>query len=186
MQFESRAAKSAGLHHLFIEVADHERNKLSGPNWFAPFSSNVQIVNGKPQYGKWDASASSGLPWVHPGFREAKSGETFDENDSSRVIRDRSGVVRAVAVPMKLRQGYFCGQPSEELSGFESLANVAATALAGSDNLHEHAFASDLTDLFRTPYAGVRYVFGEVSSVPNSFIAQGWGAGVLQFENVIV
>jgi hypothetical protein len=28
-QFESRAARSTGLHHLLVEVADHERHKMT-------------------------------------------------------------------------------------------------------------------------------------------------------------
>ncbi len=185
-QFEARAARSSGLHHLLVEVADGERGKMRGPNWFAAFPSTVQVVDGKPIYKKWDASASSGLPGIEPGFREAKAHETFTEAESGRVIRDGSGVARAVAVPMKLRQGYFCGCPSEEVSGFESLSNVAAAALAGANNLHEHVFATDLTDIFRKPRGGVRYIFGEVPSAPNRFIARGWVAGVLQFENGVL
>jgi len=131
-------------------------------------------------------SASGGMPWIDPGFREPQLNETFDESASHRVIRDRSGVMRAVAVPMKLRQGYFCGQPSEEVSGFKSLADVAATALAAAGTLHQHAFASDLTDIFRKPRGGVRYVFGEVPSAPRHFISHGWSAGVLQFKNGVL
>jgi hypothetical protein len=185
-QFEARAMRSSGLNHLFVEVADHERSKMSGPKWFAPFTCNVEIFEGKPKYSRWDVSASTGLPGIRPGFREVKADETFDENDSHRVVRDGSGIVRAVVVPMKLRQGYFCGQPAEEVSGFVSLANAAAAALAGSNNLHEHVFASDLTDLFRKPRGGVRHVFGEVPEAPNYFLAQGWSAGILKFENGVL
>jgi nucleoside phosphorylase len=185
-QFEARAARSGGLNHLFVEVADHERDKMSGPSWFKPFSDNCQIVDGKLKYGKWSASAGRGLPLISPGFREAKPDDIFSENDSHRVVRDLSGVVRAVSVPMKLRDGYFCGQPSEEVSAFESLANAAAIALAGSKNLQQHFFASDLTDIFRKLRGGVRYVFGEVPTVPNQFIANGWAAGVLQFEHGVL
>jgi len=87
---------------------------------------------------------------------------------------------------MKLRQGYFCGQPSEEVDAFRALANAAATALAGAGDLCEHVFATDLTDLFRKPCGGVRYVFGDVPSAPNQFIAHGWSAGVLQFEDGVL
>ncbi len=183
-QFEARAARSTGLNHLFVEVADDERDKMSGPDWFGHCSRKVELVNGTPRFDKWAYSASRGLPWISPGFREAKSDESFSDPD--RVVRDGSGVVRAVAVPMKLRQGYFCGQPCEEVSGFESLANVAAMALAGANDLHEHVFASDLSDLFRKPRGGVRYVFGEVPSAPPQFMSRGWAAGVLQFENGVV
>ncbi len=184
-QFESRAARSTGLHHLFVEVADHERHKMEGPSWFQPFPSTIRVVDGKPQFSKWDCSSSEWLPGISPGFREAKSTENF-EDDSRRVIRDRSGVPRAVATPMKLRQGYFCGQPSEEVDAFRALANAAATALAGAGDLREHVFATDLTDLFRKPCGGVRYVFGDVPSAPNQFIAHGWSAGVLQFEDGVL
>ena len=181
-QFEALASRSPGLNHLFVEVADAERNKMMGPSWFAPFTDKkIRIVDGKPQFERWDCCSSGGLPWIHPGFREPKPHETFGEHDSGRIIRDRSGVVRAVAVPMKLRQGFYCGQASEQVAGFKSLADAAATAMAGSNELHEHAFASDLTDIFRKPRGGVRYIFGDVPEAPNHFIAQGWAAGVLQF-----
>jgi hypothetical protein len=72
-QFEARAVRSAGLNHLFVEVADDERAKMSGPSWFAPFSRNVKVADGKPKYEKWDTSASKGLPGISPSFREAKS-----------------------------------------------------------------------------------------------------------------
>jgi nucleoside phosphorylase len=185
-QFEARAARSSGLNHLLVEVADHERDKMAGPGWFARSSHDVKVVDGQLKFEKWGISRFSGLPLVSPSFREAKSHETFDENELHNVIRDSCGVARAVAVPMKLRQGYYCGLPVEEVSGFESLANSAATALAGSSNLNDHPFASDLTDIFRTPRGGVRYVFGEVPDAPRQFLAQGWGAGVLQFENGVL
>jgi nucleoside phosphorylase len=185
-QFQARAAKALGLHHLFVEVADNERHKMSGPFWFAPYTRDIPMVDGRPDFGKWGMSASSGLPWIGPSFREDQAGETFASNDDQRVIRDKSGVVRAVFVPMKLRQGYYCGQPSEEVSAFESLANAASNALAAATDLTEHAFASELTDIFRQPFGGVRYVFGDVPAVPESFIAAGWQAGILQFENGVV
>jgi len=159
---------------------------MDGPSWFQPLSGNIQVVDGKPRYSKWDCSASDGLPGISPGFREAKSTESFDDDDTAGVIRDGSGVPRAVATPMKLRQGYFCGQPSEEADAFRSLADSAAAALAGAGNLHEHVYASDLTDVFRKPRGGVRYVFGDVPGAPNRFIACGWDAGVLQFENGVL
>src|SRR4029453_10891664 len=123
-QFEARAKRLPGLHHLMVEVADDERDKMTGPGWFTPFSNDISIVGGKPQFRKWDMTASRGLPGISPSFREPKSGETFEDSQTDGVIRDKSGVVRAVAVPMKLRRGYLCGQPSEEASGFEFLANV--------------------------------------------------------------
>ena len=184
-QFQARASTSPGLHHLFTEVADHERDKLVGPHWFAPWSGGIRIVDGKPQFEKWSVSRSDGLPWISPGFREPMEGETFADNDSN-VIRDKSGVVRAVSVPMKLRTGYYCGRPSDDASAFRSLADVAATALAGAKDLREHAFATDLTDLFRKPRGGIRYVFGDVPGAPNHFISHGWAAGVLQFDNGVL
>lgn len=184
-QFEARAAKSPGLNHLLVEVADHERAKISGPPWFAPGFGQARVVDGKLQFRQWDASAMKGLPLVHPSYREVRSDEKFDENDE-HVIRDRSGVVRAVAVPMRLRQGYFCGQPAEDVSAFEALANAAARALMGSENLQKHVFGSDLSEIFRKPRGGVRYVFGEVASAPNRFMAMGWDAGVVQFDHGVV
>jgi len=186
-QFQAHAAKNPGLNHLMVEVADHEREKMMGPNWFQPTSSKVQVVDGKPQYGKWDCSAfDMTMPRISPGYREAKANESFDDDESARVIRDETGVARAVFTPMKLRSGYFCGQPSEDVAPFKSLADSAAAALAGADNLHENVYASDLTDIFRKPRGGVRYIFGDVPAVPDQFIARGWDAGYLQFENGVL
>src|SRR5581483_2617012 len=179
-QFQALASKSPGLNHLFVEAADSERAKLWGPSWFSTLTQNkpIRIIDGKPCFGPWDMCVSSGLPGVHPGFREPKSGETFTESDIGRTVRDLSGIVRAVAVPMKLRQGFYCGRPSEEVAGFASLANAAASAIAGSGELDKHAFASDLTDIFHTPRGGIRYVLGDVPEPPKSFTAQAWSAGV--------
>lgn len=183
-QFQAKAARSTGIYHLMVEVADDERDKMSGPPWFHGFSRNPRVVNGEIQYQRWDCSRFTGLPWVSPGFREPKPDEKFDESD--RVIRDQNGVVRAVPVPMKLRQSYFCGRPSEEVTDFESLANMASLALLDAEDLSRHFLASELCDLFRKPRGGVRYVFGEVSEVPRHFVAQGWVAGVLQYENGVL
>ena len=185
-QFQARAVRSTGINHLFVEVADNERDKMSGPPWFSAFSREIPLVDEKPQFTKWDVSASHGMPGISPGFRATHPHETFDKGTSERVVRDGSGVVRAVGVPMKLRQGYYCGQPSEEIAPFKALANVAATALAGARDLDEHMFASDLTDLFRKPRGGIRYDFGEVPSDPPSFRAQGWAAGVHQYRHGVL
>lgn len=187
-QFQALASRATGLHHLYVEVADTERGKMFGPDWFAPFSPDkrIKIIDGKAQYDRWDCSSSSGLPGVHPGFREPKPNETFGEHDSDRTIRDQSGVVRAVAVPMKLRQGFYCGPAAEQVAGFKALADAAATALAAAIDLQKHPFASDLTDIFRKPRGGVRYIFGDVPNYPTRFIAQGWAAGVLAFEGGVL
>ncbi|MBN1909316.1 MAG: hypothetical protein JW818_06230 [Pirellulales bacterium] len=185
-QFEAHAARSCGLHHLFVEVTDKERDKMSGPAWFKPLVGKIPDRNGEPQFDPWDAFASDGLPGVGPGFRAPEPHETLGDVNTEGMIRDTSGVVRAIAVPMKIRVGYFCGQPTGNLSGFKSLANAAAMALAGASDLHEHMFAGELTDIFTTPHGVVRYTFGDVSVVPNHSIACGWDAGVLSFKNGVL
>ncbi len=180
-QFQTAASRSQCLHHMLVEVADDERDKLTGPEWFNPYESKIRFVDGQPQYGKWDLSKSTFLPGISPGFREPNPDEKFDEKDSGRVVKDLSGVVRAVKVPMTLRQGFYCGVASDIVSSFESLADAAASAIAGSSNLDEHVFGSDLSDIFRHPRGGVRYLFGDVPVAPEHFIAQGWQAGVLAF-----
>ena len=91
LQFEALAARSAGLHHLFVEVPDDERNKMFGPKWIGSLDKELKIVDGKPVYEQWDCCKFHGLPLINPGFREPKPDETFDE--SRPVIRDGSGVV---------------------------------------------------------------------------------------------
>ena len=71
---------------------------------------------------------------------------------------------------MRLRQAFYCGRPYDVATAYESLANAAATAMAGASDLNEHFFASDLTDIFRKPRGGVRYVFGDVPAAPNSLL----------------
>jgi nucleoside phosphorylase len=183
-QFQALAIRSSGLNHLFVEVSDHERDKLSGPKWIGSFDRQVKVANGEAVYGQWDWCKSHGLPSINPSFREPKPEEIFTQSD--RVIRDASGTVRAVSVPMRLRNAFYCGKPSEVATAFESLANAAASALAGATDLNEHAFASDLVDIFRKPRGGVRYVLGDVPAVPKHFISSGWDAGVLQFENGVL
>ena len=183
-QFQSRAAQSSGIYHLMVEVADHERDKMQGPDWFKPFSTNVKIVDGKINYQNWECSRTTGLPSVPPGFREPLPNEVFTDED--RVVRDKLGVVRAVATLMKLRRSYFCGAPSEDVAKFEALANIAAIALAGADDLSEHFFANEMIDIFRHPRGGIRYIFGDVPWGPEDFISSGWDAGVLQFDNGVL
>jgi hypothetical protein len=43
-QFEARAARSTGLHHLMVEGGDRERHKMSGPPWFEALHGDIQIV----------------------------------------------------------------------------------------------------------------------------------------------
>ena len=185
-QFEAKAAASTGLHHLFVEVADDERDKMMGPSWFRPFDKHPRIVDGKPKYEKWDCSAFAGLPGVSPSFREVELGEDVSKLDQSKIIRDGSGVPRGIAVPMKLRQGFYCGPGADAATQFKSLASAAASALASATDLHEHPFGSDLKDLFRAPRGGVRYVFGEVTEQPQQFLSSGWNAGVLQYPNGVL
>ncbi|MFP4029735.1 MAG: hypothetical protein ACLFWL_18305 [Candidatus Brocadiia bacterium] len=185
-QFSSRAKESCGLNHMLVEVTDKERSKLGGPTWFDGMDGDIPSGEERGRYGKWDWSVVRTLPNTNPGYREPRPDECFDEDELEGVIRDGSGVVRAVSVPMKLRTGYFCGQPSEEVEAFQSLANAAAAALSGADDLDKHVYAPQLTQIFRQPRAGVRYVFGDVPNVPGKFIAQGWQAGVAQYEDGVV
>lgn len=182
-QFEAVAARSRGLHHLYVEVADTERHKMMGPPWLSRGLDKVRMVDGKPAYDKWDCCALPASPFINPSFREPRPNEAFDEGQ--RVIRDESGVVRAVPVPMRLRQAFYCGDPSE-INSFESLANTAAQALASASDLSEHYLAPQLADLFRKPRGGIRYVFGDVPAAPKHFISSGWDAGVLKFEDGIL
>lgn len=183
-QFRASAARSEGLYHIMVEVADDERENMDGPPWFNPHSGEQKIVDGRLVYKSWGCSSSGGMPGIEHTFRAPHDGEEFAEDD--RVVRDKSGVVRAVPVLSKLRQSYFCGSPSDKVREFESIANIAAVALTDADDLAEHYFAQDLVDIFRRPQSGVRQVFGEITSVPNQFIAKGWDCGVLQFENGVL
>lgn len=185
-QIEARAERSTGLHHLAVEVADNERDKLQGPDWFKASSG---ILSGQPpsrEFGKWTVAKFSGLPSVEPGFREVtRQDDLEDEGFCSKVVFDRSGTPRAVATPMRLRRGFFCGQ-SNNVAEFESLATAAAQILAGANDLSTHKSAADLVDLFRPPRGGVRYVFGDIDEAPSQFISAGWQASVLLYKNGVL
>jgi len=179
-QFEARATQSFGLNHLFVEAAEDEREKLSGPDWFKPFGTRTISDDGTPLYDKWESSAFRTLPRVAHNFRAFQPSEHLENLEPSRIIHDLSGIARAIAVPSKQRCGYLCGKPADHVNAFESLANSAAAALAGARRLEDHPFASELTDLFRKPRGGIRYVFGDIPTPPSRFVADGWNAGILK------
>ena len=181
-QFEAKASQSRGLYHLLVEVSDDERSRVTGPEWF-PFSgaNTKKSCIGDP----WDLKNAGGLPGIHPGYREIKPGESVEQYNDDEVIRDQSGVPRAIKVPPRLRFGYLCGDCSQ-LDGFESLAKATSRILTGEPELHNHPLADDLCDLFRKPREGVRYVFGEVPSQPNKFGTNDWSTGVLPFQNGVL
>ena len=185
-QFETTAEQSHGLHHLLVETSDDERARLAGPDWFARLSLLNQGKEGTaPIEGPWPLVACAGLPDVPLSFRELVPGKPINGFQDEQIIRDNSGVPRAVAVPMRPRWGYLCGDGSW-LSKFELLAKAASQVLTDEPELVNHPFAEDLCDLFRKPRGGVRYVFGDVPSSPLQFMARGWNAGILAFQNGVL
>lgn len=185
-QFEARATASRGLHHLMVEVADDERDRMQGPDWFVR-ESRLGWSDPGP-FGRadpWCTVQSSGLPWVHPSFREIRPGEAIDAIPADRIVRDGSGLPRAVFEPMRLRRSYLCGD-STALKTFESLAEAASRALTEAPGLAENELAADLADLFRAPRGGIRYVFGEVPNLPPHFIANSWQGGQLVYEHGVL
>jgi nucleoside phosphorylase len=184
-QFEAAASQSHGLHHIFVEAASNEREKLVGPSWFAGIPKEIRFVDGRPQYAPWDCCASSTLPGVNPAFREPRPDEVFVDG-GPQPVRDASGIVRAVAVPLKVRVGYYCGPGAETKNTFDSLANAAASALAGAPDLQSHPFTSEISDIFRRPRGWIRYIFGEVDIAPAHYISRGWAAGILSFPRGVL
>jgi nucleoside phosphorylase len=181
-QFTAKAGQSRGLHHAFVEVGDHERDRARGPNWLARGWGRMRDPD---DYDPWHIVASTGMPKIQPRFREftpADAGAGFSE---SRLVRDKSGNARAVFEPMILRFSYLGGD-HRVVSTFNSLATAAARILSGATDLVDHDYAKDLIDLFRPPVGGVRYVFGEVTDPPKHFISQGWSAGVLQYPDGVL
>jgi nucleoside phosphorylase len=69
---------------------------------------------------------------------------------------------------------------------FESLAEAASRVLTDVPDLSTHKFADEITDLFRSPFGGIRYVFGDVSNPPPHFMANGWQAGQLIYEHGVL
>jgi nucleoside phosphorylase len=184
-QFQRLSEKPFGLHHVLVESADDERDKLSGPNWIQIEKPEIRFTNGQPEFGRWAVSGFTTFPSDGPTFRAAMPDETFCEDDT-RVVRDRSGKVQAVFVPMRLRCGYYSGCPSDEVKKFEACASVAVNAMLGSKDLAAHFLGADLVEALKPPIGGIRYVFGEVGDVPSDFSANGWQAGVLQYENGVL
>jgi nucleoside phosphorylase len=184
-QFESLATRSRGLQHLMVEVADDERDRMAGPPWFLREKRLASTAEAFQKAATWSEVAGSGLPWVHPRFREVLPGESLEGFDPGRVVRDLSGTPRAVSEPMRLRQSYLCGD-SEMLKPFEALATAASRVLVDAPELRESEYADDVVDLFRPPRGGVRYLFGTVPEAPPVFIAQTWQPGVLVYEHGVL
>lgn len=185
-QFEARAERSNGLHHLFVEVADDERERMAGPDWFVRLSPFAGANAAEAKIGDpWFFVSSAGLPSVSPGYRELASGESLDRVPEEQIVRDGGGTPRAIQVPMRLRRGYLCGDHTQ-LAGFESLAKAVSHILTDDCELLRHELADDMCDLFRKPRGGVRYVFGDVPEQPKEFIANGWDAAGLVFENGVL
>jgi nucleoside phosphorylase len=181
-QFESIATSQVGLHHALVETADDERDRVSGPNWLR--IENLRY-DGQRLSNQWTVSGIASLPSDWPSFRSPLSTEIFADEDQ-RVVRDRSGKVQAVPVPMRLRTGYYAGGENNTRSRFEAIANIAVQAILDSPDLAKHFLSTELVSVFRRPIGGVRYVFGEIDEPPSEFIARGWTAGVLQFENGVL
>jgi nucleoside phosphorylase len=184
-QFEARATCSRGLHHLMVEVADDERDRMEGPDWFVRESRLGSSDSGSLLRAPWCAVQFSGLPGVHPSFREIRPGEAIETIPADRIVRDGSGLPRAVFEPMRLRSSYLCGD-STALKSFQSLAEAASRALTEAPGLADHELAQDLTDLFRAPRGGIRYVFGDVPNPPPHFITKGWQGGQLVYEHGVL
>jgi nucleoside phosphorylase len=185
-QFEARATASRGLHHLMVEVADDERDRMEGPDWFIR-ESRLDSSDPGPflRAEPWYVVQGSGLPWMHPRFREIRPGEAIEAIPADRIVRDGSGLPRAVFEPMRLRSSYLCGDATA-LKGFQSLAEAASRALTEAPGLAEHELSADLTDLFRAPRGGIRYIFGDVPNPPTHFIANGWQGGRLVYEHGVL
>lgn len=172
--------RSNGLHHLMVEVADNERNRMGGPDWF--------IRDGgfhAHQSSPWRLVLSSALPGVHPRYREIRIGEALDGIPECHIQRDGSGRPRAIFEPMRLRQSYVCGDMAA-LNGFRSVAKAASNILTELRELWETEVGEDFTDLFQSPRGGIRYVFGEVPDPPVVFLNRGWQGGGLVYPNGIL
>lgn len=170
-QFEARAQQSKGLHHLMVEAGDDERDRLAGPDWFRGVSDGQ---GGDP----WHAISISHLPGVNPCFREVKAGEDLSLIPKDRLICDKSGVARAVFVPMVIRSSYLCGDMSQRAS-FDALASSASRILTDASDLADHPLSKEMSSLFRKPRGGLRYIFGAVPEQPPRVISCGWQAGML-------
>ena len=181
-QFSAKASQSRGLHQYFVEVGDHERDRARGP---ASLASCLDQQSGPDDYHPWQMVGFAGLPWLHPRFRECSSTDADANIPENRIVRDGKGIARAIFEPMSLRFGYTCGDYKVQ-SGFKSLATAAARILSATSDLAEHPFAEDLTDLFRVPFGGVRYVFGEIVDPPDHFIAQSWQPGTLIYPDGVL
>jgi hypothetical protein len=184
-QFEAHAARSLGLHHMMVEVADDERDKMRGPDWFAReadlFGTNTASI---PRTGPWQVAQFSGLPWLGPHFRKVQPEESLEGIPPERIVRDQSGTPRAVFVPMRLRSSYLCGDTNSS-TGFLALAEATSRSLAGID-FDGCPFADETSEIFRKPRGGIRQVFGDITDPPRQFIAQGWDSGILLYHSGVL
>jgi nucleoside phosphorylase len=180
-QFEAQAARSTGLHHLMVEVADDERNKMMGPDWFVQEADldGKRLKSGQAK-SPWHVVNFSGMPWLQPHFRGVQPDEAMDGVADERIVRDKSDTPRAIFVPSRLLTSYLCGDATSS-TAFLALAEAASGALTGADDFADCPFAEDMSDLFRIPRGGLRQVFGEVVDPPQQFMSRGWDAGVLLY-----
>ena len=160
---------------------------MRGPDWFVREGKiGLADVEAFQRADPWFVIQSSGLPGVHPRYREVRNDESLEGILEDRIIRDGSGTPRAIFEPMRLRESYLCGD-SNALKGFQSLAIATSRALIGVSELEESELADDVADLFRNPRGGIRYVFGTVIDPPRVFVARGWDAGMLIYpEGVLI
>ena len=177
-QFAAKAAQSRGLHHLFVEVGDHERDRAGGPDWMAnKFGVPTHDAN-----DPWQVVSYASMVGVESRFREWVAQD--ESNPVARLIHDGNGRPRAVFEPMRLRSSRLCGD-DRFLSTFESLAEATARVLNGAD-LGDHEYAEEFTDLFHAPVGGIRYVFGTVGNLPPEFVAESWQPGVLVYPDGVL
>jgi nucleoside phosphorylase len=185
-QFEAQATRSLGLHHMMVEVADDERDKMKGPDWFVReadfFGSNTTPVHPS---GPWQVAQFSGLPWLGPHFRGVQPEESLDRIPPERIVCDKSGTPRAVFVPIRLRSSYLCGDTNAS-AAFLALAEAASRSLTGVAEFDGCSFTDELIDLFREPRGGIRQIFGEITDPPPQFIANGWNTGVLLYPSGVL
>jgi hypothetical protein len=170
-----------------VEVADDARDRMRGPNWFVGEGKlESPDVEAFRRADPWFVIESSTLPGVYPSFREARPGESLNGIPKERIVRNGSGIPRAIFEPGRLRQSYLCGD-SNAVRGFRSLAEATSRTLIGASELEGSELAADVADLLRNPRRGIRCVFGTVIDPPRTFVAVGWQAGVRVYpEGVLI
>jgi hypothetical protein len=182
--FESLALQSNGLHHILTE-RKQGMGIIDTPDDGLPPGLAMGPSPGRP-HQVLSLDSPLGVP---PRPRELSSDERAavpPASEKDRYIRDGRGRALAIWEPAILRSGFIYGDHAV-LPRFKNVADAAGNAMLGIPNISVSRFPEDIRPLFRpSGLIARRYVFGVVPSQPTQFMAIGWSAGGMVFDEGVI